>query len=826
MGSQSTTACVTDTTAPTPNPMTWSSQPSASSSSQISMTASSATDSQSPPVSYFFDFVSSSTGGSGGTDSSWQSSTSYADSGLQANHSYSYRVMARDSASSPNATAYSSTVSRYTLSNLPGAAVFSNIAATSIRANWTTNGNRSGTEYYCENTTRGTNSGWTTSTSWTSTGLSCGTAYSFRVKSRNGDGLETGWTSLGSQSTTACVTDTTAPTPNPMTWSSQPSASSSSQISMTASSATDSQSPPVSYFFDFVSSSTGGSGGTDSSWQSSTSYADSGLQANHSYSYRVIARDSASSPNATAYSSTVSRYTLSNLPGAAVFSNIAATSIRANWTTNGNRSGTEYYCENTTRGTNSGWTTSTSWTSTGLSCGTAYSFRVKSRNGDGLETGWTSLGSQSTIDCSNDVYVNSSLGSDLFGNGSEANPWKTITYAVSQVDGAIDNLIRIHISEGLYDVSNGESFPITAKPYINLVGAGKDKTMINLTGTISFIYADSVQNFSLSNLHILNGYSNTWSQYGGAVELYNDSSATIIDCFFENNTAERGGAIAVWAGSEAIIEKCIFLNNNSIWIGTGTPQGGAIHVSSSSTAIINNTEFNYNHSDDRGGAINLYSSSEIAIDGCSFLQNDANNGGAIYCLKDCYMGISNSIFYKNSSSSFSGAIFQSLSNSNIVNSVFSGNSAISEGGALKIYTNSLAEIINCTFSNNQAGIGGAIYNDSTLSSTIVNSILWGDSPNEINDIYNAISVSYSDIDQTEYSSIDNNFNTNPEFFDAVNCNLKLKPSSPCIDAGTSSNAPSDDLEGRYRPQGKGFDIGAYEYSMKSMPWIPLLLLAE
>ena len=133
---------IIDTTAPTPNPMTWSSQPSASSSSQISMTASSATDSQSPPVSYFFDFVSSSTGGSGGTDSSWQSSTSYADSGLQANHSYSYRVMARDSASSPNATAYSSTVSRYTLSNLPGAAVFSNIAATSIRANWTTNGNR------------------------------------------------------------------------------------------------------------------------------------------------------------------------------------------------------------------------------------------------------------------------------------------------------------------------------------------------------------------------------------------------------------------------------------------------------------------------------------------------------------------------------------------------------------------------------------------------------------------------------------------------------------------------------------------------------------
>jgi hypothetical protein len=45
----------------------------------------------------------------------------------------------------------------------------------------------------------------------------------------------------------------------------------------------------------------------------------------------------------------------------------------------------------------------------------------------------------------------------------------------------------------------------------------------------------------------------------------------------------------------------------------------------------------------------------------------------------------------------SGAIFQSLSNRNIVNSIFSGNSAISEGGALRIYTNSSAEIINCLF---------------------------------------------------------------------------------------------------------------------------------
>jgi len=67
-------------------------------------------------------------------------------------------------------------------------------------------------------------------------------------------------------------------------------------------------------------------------------------------------------------------------------------SIQANWTANGNSAGTQYYCENTTKGTNSGWTTSFYWNSTGLTEGTLYNFRVKARNEDGIETTWTDLG--------------------------------------------------------------------------------------------------------------------------------------------------------------------------------------------------------------------------------------------------------------------------------------------------------------------------------------------------------------------------------------------------------------------------------------------------
>jgi MYXO-CTERM domain-containing protein len=40
----------------------------------------------------------------------------------------------------------------------------------------------------------------------------------------------------------------------------------------------------------------------------------------------------------------------------------------------------------------------------------------------------------------------------------------------------------------------------------------------------------------------------------------------------------------------------------------------------------------------------------------------------------------------------------------------------------------------------------------------------------------------------------------------------LQNGSLAIDAGTSTAAPHTDLEGRSRPQGDGYDIGAFEFA--------------
>ncbi len=97
-----------DFNAPTPNPMTWATVPTAIGSSTITMTATTASDAT-PPVQYYFECTNH-----GEANSTWQTSPTYVAQGLTSLTSYSFRVKARDSAITPNETGWSSTLSATT----------------------------------------------------------------------------------------------------------------------------------------------------------------------------------------------------------------------------------------------------------------------------------------------------------------------------------------------------------------------------------------------------------------------------------------------------------------------------------------------------------------------------------------------------------------------------------------------------------------------------------------------------------------------------------------------------------------------------------------
>ncbi|MGB1129786.1 MAG: DUF6288 domain-containing protein, partial [Haloferula sp.] len=79
--------------------------------------------------------------------------------------------------------------------------------------------------------------------------------------------------------------DSSPPTPNPASFASVPTATSDSEISMTAAPGTD-PSGPVEYLFSCLTP-----GGNGSGWQSSPNYTDSGLLAGVEYTYTVTMRD-------------------------------------------------------------------------------------------------------------------------------------------------------------------------------------------------------------------------------------------------------------------------------------------------------------------------------------------------------------------------------------------------------------------------------------------------------------------------------------------------------------------------------------------------------
>lgn len=125
-----------------------------------------------------------------------------------------------------------------------------------------------------------------------------------------------------------------------------------------------------------------------------------GLTPNTAYQFVVIARNGDNTLAATS-SASAATYTLPSTPSSLSIA-AAANSLAFSWTGDS----TAYYAENITAGTNSGWISGTTMATGNINCGTSHTFRVKGRNVDLVETGWSSNFSGSTNACGSAMAVN------------------------------------------------------------------------------------------------------------------------------------------------------------------------------------------------------------------------------------------------------------------------------------------------------------------------------------------------------------------------------------------------------------------------------------
>ena len=258
-------------------------------------------------------------------------------------------------------------------------------------------------------------------------------------------------------------------------------------------------------------------------------------------------------------------------------------------------------------------------------------------------------------------------------------------------------------------------------------------------------------------------------------------SPTIVDCTFRSNFGYYGfGAGISNFGCTPTIEGCLFSQSS----------GSAIYNDGPSITV-RRCAFDQNS---YGGIMSQVSSSDCAItvENCGFTGN--LGGGGIYCTAD----------------GPSGAVVK------VTNCLFARNSAEFGGGmSCRGVT---AILTNCTFTHNTAtgygttaGQGGGFL-QYAADTTATNCIFWGNTAGEGPEVYvesGTLTARYSCI-PPGYGD-DHTFYLDPLFIDAANGSLRVQTGSPCIDSGTADGAPAMDIGGTQRPQGAGFDIGAYEW---------------
>lgn len=315
------------------------------------------------------------------------------------------------------------------------------------------------------------------------------------------------------------------------------------------------------------------------------------------------------------------------------------------------------------------------------------------------------------------------------------------------------------------------------------------------------VYAYSVtSNTRLDGFTIRDGYARdiSYNYYGGGLYIAN-SSMTVANCIFTNNSTNSAGAAIAQTGSGGPTTGILNLSNCSLVYNTGGT-GAALYLRGTQSNITH-----CNISDNNGSEVVYISDGTANIDRCVISGNNTSGGYG-------------TMFVEN----LGGAI-------NMYNSLVAGNLSDNTSGLEIRPDDALTQRIwNCTFAGNKSTGTSTAYNATVVLSTYTNMsncIVYGN--------YNGKSVwsySYGEMynNVIEGSPTNNtganNTATDPLFvhagnaslapFDTTGLNYQLTAASPALNNGDNTYTTSPyllDLLDSTRISGITVDRGCYEH---------------
>ncbi|NEQ97212.1 MAG: DUF1565 domain-containing protein [Cyanothece sp. SIO2G6] len=176
------------------------------------------------------------------------------------------------------------------------------------------------------------------------------------------------------------------------------------------------------------------------------------------------------------------------------------------------------------------------------------------------------------------IYVNPALGSNTQGDGTERQPYQTITYALDQADGST----VIELAPGSYTQDTGEQFPLTVKPDVILRGdeANRGSTVLLIGGGTVISPTFARQNVTIVALEEsqIRGLTITNPYTRGTAVWVESANPIIRDNTFTRSL--RDGVFVTGTGNP-LIEDNVFRDND----------GNGIAVAKDSTGTIRDNLF-------------------------------------------------------------------------------------------------------------------------------------------------------------------------------------------------------------------------------------------
>ncbi len=438
------------------------------------------------------------------------------------------------------------------------------------------------------------------------------------------------------------------------------------------------------------------------------------------------------------------------------------------------------------------------------------------------------------------VYVSTTTAADYYvapsGNDSDpgtlAQPWKTVAKAALTINGGD----TVYLRQGIY---NEQLIPAHSGSASNLITytsyPGETAT---LDGTFSLseqwaglIFISGKQYIIISGLTI----TRAGPFLNNCGILIENSTNIIIEKNYIFDTVSSG--IGVWDSQN------ITIDNNEVEKACNDGEQECITIAGSVDFTVSNNTVHHNGPGTNGGE------GIDAKDGSAkgrIINNTVHNLTRLGIYVDAWdkythdIEISRNRVYKCKNDGITLASEQGglLTNISVINNIIYDNRfngiAVTPNGDVASPPMQTITIINNTFYNNGDGSlaspwgGGIIVDNPNITGLQIKNNIFSD--NLLFQITVDVPVSGLVVENNlidGFRDYENEIKGNsavsadPSFVSPSTANFNLRATSPAIDSGIGSGAPSSDFNGNPRPSGKGFDIGAFEHqtSASSSPVI-------